>query len=88
MSSSLRAFFQFPITFSRVAWSILDCARHSHPPNPERAEARSSPTRARGRLGSLPPCPCWRIFSASCDVRCGGVLVAFGGRGRDRMERN
>ena len=25
----LRVFFQFPITFSRVAWSILDCARRT-----------------------------------------------------------
>ena len=29
MSSPLRVFFQFSITFSRVAWSILDCARRT-----------------------------------------------------------
>ena len=29
MSPPLRAFFQFPITCSRVAWSILDCARRT-----------------------------------------------------------
>jgi hypothetical protein len=32
--------------FEGVAEAALDCARHSHPPNPERAETRSCPRRA------------------------------------------
>ena len=61
---------QFPVLLPRVAWSILNCAQHSHPPNPERAETRSCPRRAhfdRARSASrrtarLPSRP----FSVSC----------------------
>jgi hypothetical protein len=41
-------------SFSRVAWSILDCAQYSHPPNPERAETRSCPRRAHSSINQWP----------------------------------
>jgi hypothetical protein len=78
MSPPQRVFFQFSITFSRVAWSILDCARRT-------STFLSCAFREQedDRLPSL----CWRAFSASCNVRPGGVQEAGGGRARDRMDR-
>ena len=78
MSSPLRVFFQFSVTFSRAAWSILDCARRT-------STFLSCAFREQedDRLPSL----CWPTFSASCDVRLGGVQEAGGGRAHDRTDR-
>jgi hypothetical protein len=49
----LSALPQSSTSFSRVAWSILDCAQPSHPPNPERAETRSYPRRAHSPINTM-----------------------------------
>ena len=97
MSPPLRAFFQFPITFSRVAWSILDCARRTstflscafREQEDDQAALtiflRPRVARAQGTHRAIPPC--WRAFSASCDVRPGGVREDGGARVRDRTDQ-
>jgi hypothetical protein len=56
-----RAFRFSPLRPRGSSQTVLHCARHSHPPNPERAETRSCPKRApsfwmiiKSSLASLP----------------------------------
>ena len=73
--------FSIPILFSRVGWSILECARPSHPPTHRHAKTCHQPRRAhsyRARSASRRttrlPCPFFSIpmcslrLSRACDT--------------------
>ncbi len=63
------------IYFSRGgSQTVLHCAQHSHPPNPERAETRSCPRRAHSdrtrsaskKDGLAAPSPCFTCKKIAC----------------------